>query len=343
MPSPPALPTQTRIWALDVPTDLENPNLSRPYLFSSERINKPYHRVVGLPAPIAPLSAETTPCHAQPKHKLEHFRHPKLPSTFSGCAKEGASMMAVRVVVFSDALTVGVAVPHGAFDATGMGYVISALRCELHGDAAWSFGPPPPLFETNPAGVQIDALKAEPDSASKAAENSALPAWVSAAKPSHVVKFLLNYVIEKKWHHDEPRHFFISQRAVDGMIDSVKKEVVETSGGKEWVSTGDVLNAWSLKVRFRCPLRRPDQADLTEPVPIRPSTRTRASRARRRSRRPSFRCGTCSAFLRTRTTPSARTRSRSSRSRSPRWRGCRSPKSRSCTGGRSPSAARGRT
>lgn len=243
---------QARLWSLDVPTDSEKPNLSRPFLFSSDVIKKLYHRAVGLDAPIKPLSHETTPCHVQPKHVLEHFRHPKLPSTFPGCSKMGASIVAVRVVVFDDALTVGVTVPHGCFDATGMGFIITALRAELHDEAVWPCGPPPPLFETNPADEQIRLLKAEPDSASKEVENSALPAWVSAGELTHVAKFLLNYLIEKKWHHDEPRHYFLSEKAINGLIAKTKKEVAEQTGGKEWISTGDVLNAWTLKVRFYC-------------------------------------------------------------------------------------------
>ncbi|GAA5987681.1 hypothetical protein JCM10908_007170 [Rhodotorula pacifica] len=239
---------EKRIWFIEVPDDVEKPNLSRPYLFTSDRVNSPYHRAVGESAPLTPLSSTTTPCGEQPKHTLEYFRHPKLPSTFDGCSKEGASIFAVRAVVFDDAITVGITVPHGAFDATGMGWTILALRAELHYEPNWGkVDEATALWDVNPVASLISELQNAPDSASKEAADIALPAWVSAGKLSHAAKFLLNYVVEKKVHHDEPRHFFLSKRAIDALIESVKKEVAIKTDGKEWVSTGDVLNAWTLK------------------------------------------------------------------------------------------------
>ncbi|GAA5884423.1 hypothetical protein JCM3774_006398, partial [Rhodotorula dairenensis] len=241
---------QKRLWYIDVPDDAEKPDLSRPYLFTSDRVPLPYHRAIKVAAPLAPLNSTTTPCHEQPRHELAHFRHPKLPSTFDGCSKAGASIFAVRAVVFDDAITVGVTVPHGAFDATGMGWTILALRAELHREPKWApqvEEAVSQLWDVNPVAELIDELQHAPDSASKEAADIALPAWVSAGKLSHAAKFLLNYVVEKKVHRDEPRHFFLSQRAVDAMVESVKCQVAAQTDGKEWVSSGDVLNAWTLK------------------------------------------------------------------------------------------------
>ncbi|GAA5910765.1 hypothetical protein JCM8208_003557 [Rhodotorula glutinis] len=251
------------IWAVDVPD--EPLTTTRPFLFSSTRIAKPYAKAASLPAPLEPLDRTSSPCAFQPAHKLSFFRSPVLPTTFSAYAKSHASFLAVHATLFADVVAVGLTAPHGLVDATGLGWAVRALGAELHGEA-WDV--PPLAMDAqgdNVLGAGLEAIKkggpersrvSELDGAASALEDDdvdssaakhALAGWVSASSLKNVACFLTNYVWEKLRHHDEPRHVFLSRRAVDSLVESVKAEVRRETGGKEWVSTGDVLTAWALK------------------------------------------------------------------------------------------------
>jgi hypothetical protein len=55
---------------------------------------------------------------------------------------------------------------------------------------------------------------------------------------------------EKWWWKSEARVLFLRQRTLDSLISVVKEQVRKETNGEEWVTTGDVLVAWLLKVRF---------------------------------------------------------------------------------------------
>ncbi|BGP48756.1 hypothetical protein JCM10450v2_004632 [Rhodotorula kratochvilovae] len=232
------------IWAVDVP-DVP-PAADKPSLFTSSRVSAPYATAASRPAPVRPLSRSTSPCAFQPAHSLSFFRARDLPTTFSGYAKSGSSLLAVHATLFADALAVGVTAPHGLLDATGLGWAIRALRAELRGES-WDA---PPLVAPNPLSAALDAVRAEEPSTDEAdvrVAQHALAGWVAASSVGNVARFLASYAWEKLWHRDEPRHVFLSKRAVDALVESVKEEVRRETDGKEWVSTGDVLTAWVLK------------------------------------------------------------------------------------------------
>ncbi|KPV77860.1 uncharacterized protein RHOBADRAFT_51660 [Rhodotorula graminis WP1] len=254
------------IWGVDVPD--EPLTTSRPFLFSSTRIAKPYAKAASLSAPLEPLERTSSPCAFQPAHKLSFFRSASLPTTFAGYAKSHASFLAVHATLFADVVAVGLTAPHGLVDATGLGWAVRALGAELHGEA-WAV--PPLAMDAqgdNVLAVGLEAIKRGPErtrdgeldggavalegdeddgDVESSAAKHALAGWVSASSLKNVACFLANYAWEKLRNHDEPRHVFLSRRAVDALVDSVKAEVRRETGGKEWVSTGDVLTAWALK------------------------------------------------------------------------------------------------
>ncbi|GJN91004.1 hypothetical protein Rhopal_004018-T1 [Rhodotorula paludigena] len=235
------------IWTIDVP---ETPLAQeRPFLFTSERVHKPYAAAASLSALPQPLDASSS-CAFQPAHDLLHFRRPDLPSTFADWAKKGASLLAVHATVFDDALAVGVTTPHGLLDATGTGWAVRALTAELH-HQPWDV--PPSTWARNALTDKFDEVVARPvsdDPEDVRIAKSALPGWVPAAKVGNIARFLVGYVWEKKWHKDELRHVFLSKKAVEALTKSVKDQVRDETGGKEWVSTGDVLTAWAAKALF---------------------------------------------------------------------------------------------
>ncbi|GAA5851097.1 hypothetical protein JCM9279_000320 [Rhodotorula babjevae] len=241
------------IWAVDVPD--EPLTTSRPFLFTSTRIAKPYAQAASLRAPLEPLDRTSSPCAFQPAHKLSFFRSPSLPTTFAAYAKSRASFLAVHATLFTDVVAVGLTAPHGLVDATGLGWAVRTLGAELHGEA-WEV--PPLAMDArgeNVLGAGLEAIKKGgperdldgDDDVELSAAKHALAGWVSASRLKNVACFLTNYAWEKLRHHDEPRHVFLSRRAVDALVESVKDEVRRETGGKEWVSTGDVLTAWALK------------------------------------------------------------------------------------------------
>lgn len=210
----------------------------RPFLCTSATVESTYATAIGVPDRPDPLSP-TSPSTFQPEPNLRFFRHAALPSTFPRYAETGASLFAVHVTTFVDAVAVGLSAPHGLFDATGFGTAVRALSAELRGDA-WTA---PELGTSNALDRAIQSLPSRPGDVSVD-----LPGW-SPASGATIIKFLANYSLEKLWHGDQKRYAFLSRRAVDKLVGAVKSEVSRITTGREWVSSGDVLTAWVLKVR----------------------------------------------------------------------------------------------
>ncbi|GAA5822970.1 hypothetical protein JCM3770_002483 [Rhodotorula araucariae] len=227
------------IWAINVPDDL--PSVQKPFLFTATTLQTSYAEAVCRSSPPTPLST-VSPCGFQAQPDMAYFRHPHLPSTFAAYADSGASLLAVHVTVFSDAVAVGLATPHGLFDATGLGYAVRAVNAELSG-GMWTVPASSPVNGLDQAIQGLDG-----DGTGDLADiPDGLAGWVPALSTLPVLKFLANYLYEKLWHRDEPAYIFLGGHAVDGFVKSVKDEVENMTNGRAWVSKGDVLTAWLLK------------------------------------------------------------------------------------------------
>ncbi|GAA5923401.1 hypothetical protein JCM3775_007528 [Rhodotorula graminis] len=227
---------EDKIWAIDVPD--ETATEDKPYLFTSATVTTTYTVAAGLSSPLTPLSP-TSPCTVQPQPKTAFFRHDALPTSFQGYADANASLLAVHVTTFADAVTVGLSAPHGLFDATGLGLAVRALSAELHGHV-WQA---PALSSENALDVAIESLPTPPSSGPVA-----LPGWTSATSVGPVVKFLVNYVVEKAWYRDEKKYLFLNEQVVSRLVQSTKAEAAVE---RRWVSAGDTLTAWLLKSAHR--------------------------------------------------------------------------------------------
>lgn len=215
----------------------------------------------------------------RPKRSL--FRPMGVPKSLAGHAKTNWPFLHVHATVLVDAITVGVNLPHGIVDGTGMGIVLKGLTAELHGNE-WDV---PPSFEgVNPWQQALDRLVDEDGaeasgpctpsgdsefkldlsekglagssaSSKDAAARAALPAtgmWRSFSTwPA--ARLLSSVFVENVFRRSHRGWILLNHAAVDALVRKVKAEIKLETGGAEFVSSGDILFAWAFKVRSRSP------------------------------------------------------------------------------------------
>jgi hypothetical protein len=125
--------------------------------------------------------------------------------------------------------------------------VIAFLNDELHG-RDWT---PPLPFSVNSVTLALKALHKMPPPPAEveASFPPVVEGWVSPNSVGNVARFLSSVLCETFWHRSELRYAFLPKRAVEKLVERTKAEVKQETNGEEWVSTGDVLLAWALKVR----------------------------------------------------------------------------------------------
>ncbi|GAA6004288.1 uncharacterized protein JCM10292_001406 [Rhodotorula paludigena] len=228
---------QEQGWILEVPdTDVE----PSPFDFSTARVSKPYHQTVGLDGPLAPLSS-TSPSGTKPDFTPEHFRAPSTPGSLKEHAKTRRPLVAVHVTLFSDAAAVGISVPHGVFDGTGLAKLLEFISAEMSG-RIWQ--PPAVHGGENVVSDAIKRLKAKDLPVPTHPPLS--PGWVPVSLLG-VLSLLVNMLWEKLWHKNKMHYGFVNRQAVDRLVEKVKADVKEQTSGKEWISSGDAVFAWMIK------------------------------------------------------------------------------------------------
>ncbi|GAA5912467.1 hypothetical protein JCM6882_005521 [Rhodosporidiobolus microsporus] len=222
-------------WAIDIP---DGDELSGG--FTTEKLSVPYHEAAGLSAPLPLLSSR--PSGVLPPFKMSLFRPSSAPSRFADYAAQNAPVLHVHAALCTDALVVGISLSHGVFGGTGIGMVLRALSAELHG-TEWT--PPPLSAGENPFVEALDRLEADP-AVQGVPEAEAITDWESATEDA-LGRFTSSATYEAVKGENEARWVFVRQETVDKLVKRVKEEVKAETGGKEYVSTGDVLFAWLLK------------------------------------------------------------------------------------------------
>ncbi|GAA5893385.1 hypothetical protein JCM6882_008019 [Rhodosporidiobolus microsporus] len=230
-------------WAIDVPDDLEEAGKTRSLFgFTSETHQTSYHAAVGSSSPLSPLSSANSGFLPQPQIPL--FRSSSVAADLSVHAKNQRPLLHLHASFFSDAVAIGVNVPHGAMDGTGMGIIVRALDSELHG-REWDA--PPPSEEVNPLEERLDSLLRDETVAAETAFPPVLKGYTDSSAPSAIVRIISNALWEAKYFGSLERRVFLRQSLVEATAKKVKAEVVEETGGKEYVSSADALLAWLLK------------------------------------------------------------------------------------------------
>lgn len=228
---------QHGVWTVRTPLVEPLPADYKTHGFTSSTSTSP----LGVPIPnLTPSSAEFLP--SQPSSAA--FRDPTVPKTTSAMASNKHPLVSLHVSTFSDCTTVGITFPHSVFDGTGMGSVISALDCELN-RRPWT----PPAFQEENI-LEVELLK-----------EIVVPEGTTIPEPNrdfvpfsifNLARFLAALVYERLWHKDTMGGIFLGEEAQQKLVDEVKGQVKRETGGREFVSTGDVLYAWFLKVREQC-------------------------------------------------------------------------------------------
>ncbi|GAA5973794.1 hypothetical protein JCM11641_003161 [Rhodosporidiobolus odoratus] len=244
-----ALPTKSErgLWLLDIPNNVELAALGRPlFTLTTSAIDEPYHLAAGLSPPPPPFSSLPSCILPRPDYSL--FRHPSRPATLEQHASASAPLLSIHITLTSDAVCIGVSVAHGAFDGTGLGMILKALDAELHG-REWDV---PPYNEGNPFTQALAKLSTESSPEPQAPATAPPLLWSSWTPKTWLssLRFRLSAWWEKTWHQSETRWVFIRQEAVNKLVASTKKEVVQVTGGAEYVSSGDVLLAWLSKAFY---------------------------------------------------------------------------------------------
>ncbi|KAK4701128.1 hypothetical protein P7C70_g5109, partial [Phenoliferia sp. Uapishka_3] len=191
---------------------------------------------------------------------------PTTPTSLASYARSRRPLLAIHAKILKDAVCVDITLPHGVFDATGMGMVIHAIDSELSGKP-WK------LPKSSGLRGSIHLAATQPENHTGEVEDvdvykTFLRDFVKAAVWSWI-SLLVTMLWEYVWGRAETRGVFLSHEIVEEIIEPAKSEVEGASRGKEWVSTGDVLFAWILKATFRESLS-PTKVALAAVFSIRP-------------------------------------------------------------------------
>ncbi|GAA5973853.1 hypothetical protein JCM11641_003193 [Rhodosporidiobolus odoratus] len=267
------------LWLVNVPDDVDAIGRQRPlYTFTTATLSQTYQTAANLARPPTPFFATPSGILFNPTRNL--FIHPSRPASMAEHAAQQRPLLDIHVTVLSDAVAVGISVPHGVFDGTGIGQVLSALTSELRGED-WQV---PSAFEHNPF---IDALedlaKDEKVEERAKAEKQVFPSLWESWKPFTPIglkKFLWSAKWENWWNRSEAKWLFLKQDLVDSMVAKTKAEVKQETGGREYVSTGDILAAWLLKAAHADESSSSDTLSAASLYSARPLLSPRSSFAR---------------------------------------------------------------
>ncbi|GAA6002037.1 uncharacterized protein JCM10292_001810 [Rhodotorula paludigena] len=241
-----------KTWVIDVPDE----SAARPTFFgwTTKTVFVPYHQAAGLSSPAPAFNARASGALPRPKRSL--FRPSGVANSFAEHGKKRLPLLHVHVTTCTDALVVGLSMPHGAMDGTGFGLVMRAITAELH-QKDWIA---PPLFEgANPWQQTLDAL-VDDDSVSAASDEKGLSGRSSGEgeMPPAVgiwrkftlwpsARLLSSMCVERVVFKNERGWISLKQATVDALVKRVKAQVKEETAGTEFVSTGDIVFAFVFK------------------------------------------------------------------------------------------------
>ncbi|KAI5477317.1 transcription factor Mbp1 [Pseudohyphozyma bogoriensis] len=169
-----------------------------------------------------------------PRRYFVHLKTPLGNKSYSS-----TPLISIHATVFTDCICLGVTYPHGVFDGVGIGHVLKALGAELHG-REWAV---PELDEANIVTQLLDGCDVSPDDSLVSKNYTRANVW-------GLVTFLVSMAVQYVWHGVEPGGIHVGKEVVDRIVKKVKEEVRVESGGKEYVSTSDVMLAWALKAAY---------------------------------------------------------------------------------------------
>lgn len=171
-------------------------------------------------------------------------------------ASRHAPLVSIHVTTFADRQFVGLCFPHAVVDAQGEAAYVRALCAELRGKPAVDLDDGVGrLEEYSRFDAAVERVVAETAGAEDADPRGAARegglAWGAAPLTWwNVLRVVWWQLMEWLWYRAEESGMFLGHRVVDWLVRKTKAEVAAATGGTEWVSTADVLWAWTLKAAY---------------------------------------------------------------------------------------------
>ncbi|KAI5477962.1 hypothetical protein MNV49_005754 [Pseudohyphozyma bogoriensis] len=218
-------------FAVSIPTSATLPSSYRTHTFTTSHSSTPFP--LSLPA-LTPSSIAYIPSPPS-----SSFLHPSTPITSSSHASKQTPMLSLHITTYPDCTCIGLTLPHGVFDASGFGEVVHAIDAELN-ERHWDV---PTLSSSNPLETAFQSLEPPSDLPPESKY------WVAGSR-ALFARLVVSLAWEYWWQGAEEGIVFLGEDVANALIERVKKEVTEETGGKEWVLSGDVISAWVLKAAY---------------------------------------------------------------------------------------------
>ncbi|KAJ3875514.1 MAG: hypothetical protein NXY57DRAFT_514286 [Lentinula lateritia] len=193
--------------------------------------------------PITPFDDSSATFLERPPVKL--FRHSSTLNSLSDYASKKAPILSLHVSLMANCACVGMTLPHGIFDATGMGQVVQALNSCLN-NLPWT---PPKISSSSILAEELKRLRE-----SESVGDPCPPGLVNLQRDftsvnvKNVLTLGASCATELLWHRVKPAAIYLGSNVVQEMVANVKKQAADE--GKGWVSTGDILVAFLLKAAY---------------------------------------------------------------------------------------------
>ncbi|KAF9067141.1 hypothetical protein BDP27DRAFT_1329344 [Rhodocollybia butyracea] len=211
-------------------------------------------KVLGTTLHITSIDPESdTEAKILEKPPLNYFHHPTTVSALREYASKKTPIISVHVTETENCACVGITLPHGVFDGTGMGMVVKAFNCCLN-NLPWT---PPRLPVVNPneldsKNILMEELERLKEAESISSEPSPgldhIKRDFGPAGFLSILSLIMAILKEKWWYKAAPGVIYLGPKVVTRIVEGVKKQATEE--GKGWVSTGDILVAFFLKAAY---------------------------------------------------------------------------------------------
>ncbi|KAG6816585.1 hypothetical protein H0H87_004886 [Tephrocybe sp. NHM501043] len=224
---------ETSLWSIRVPLKGD----------VSDRLNFTTSKQTGTLGTLPILKDNSVEFVKRPPREV--FCYPSTHHSLQSISSTNAPILSIHVTEFTNCTCVGISLPHGIFDAFGIGQVVRGLDAEMQGKP-WDV---PVLRETNILEETMHELEI---STPLPSEEPHILTRIRRVYVAPTIKNLLAFGVrtlyEFFWHKVEMKSIYFGEAVVRDMVQKVKREVKNQGSG--WVSTGDVLVAWFLKALF---------------------------------------------------------------------------------------------
>ncbi|KAF8959162.1 hypothetical protein BDZ97DRAFT_1416727 [Flammula alnicola] len=217
----------------------------KPFTLTSTVSGSPITDYVKLPVP---TQSEVLP--------LSLFMRSNVPLVASHWMARNLPLMQWHLTYFKrpgqEYTCIGLVIPHLLVDGPGFGVVLQAVEAEMLGQK-WDVPPPLHVGENeNELQVFLDRLQSDMTGGRTTLElpNPSEYPTVSIQGLWALVTFLVWQIWQWVWHKADRRIMLLPQNAIEKLVDDANNAASREGGGKDHLSTTDVLTAWIYKTVY---------------------------------------------------------------------------------------------